>query len=113
MSFSSSGVSSSSSSSSSSSNRKLGCKIKEWHAVASWDWDFKEKTCAVCQFELSECCPLCTIPGSSCPPVQGRCSHVFHKHCIKSLDKCPLCRSDWIPVVDPCPAESSSTPQSR
>ena len=92
----------------------LRCFVSKWHAVARWDWDFNEDTCAVCQFALSECCPKCTIPGASCPPVQGRCSHVFHQHCIQPLDKCPLCRADWVPLIDPCsaPATNESQPLS-
>lgn len=88
----------------------LQCRVTEWHAVAQWEWDFSEDTCAVCQFSLSECCPKCCFPGPECAPVQGKCSHVYHRHCIEPLDKCPLCRADWEPLVDPCAPTSDGKP---
>ena len=95
-----------------SQGKTLQCRITEWHAVAWWDWDFKEDTCAVCSYALNQGCLSCTIPGTACPPVQGQCKHVFHKHCIQRSElqgKCPLCRADWVPLVD-C-SEPSATPK--
>lgn len=54
-----------------SSNKSSGLlqiKVRHWHAVGKWDWDFSEDTCAICQFSTGECCPNCKYPGNSCPP---------------------------------------------
>lgn len=49
-------------------NGLLQIKVRHWHAVGKWDWDFSEDTCAICQFSTGECCPNCKYPGNSCPP---------------------------------------------
>lgn len=46
----------------------LQIKVRHWHAVGKWEWDFSEDTCAICQFSINECCPNCKYPGNSCPP---------------------------------------------
>lgn len=55
----------------------LQIKIKHWHAVGKWDWDFSEDTCAICQFSTGECCPICKYPGNSCPPGKT-VTHLIH-----------------------------------
>jgi anaphase-promoting complex subunit 11 len=41
------------------------------------------------------------MPGDECIPIEGKCNHYFHLHCILkwteegSSDDCPLCRNKW------------------
>ena len=88
-------------------------KLKSWMAVAAWHWMANDETCGICRMQFDGCCPDCKIPGDDCPLVWGKCSHVFHMHCIlKWLNSqqmqqlCPMCRrewqfKDWHPVVNP------------
>lgn len=73
----------------------LNVRVKRWHGVALWRWDYSEETCAVCQFSFDECCPKCRFPGDDCGPVKGKCGHVYHRHCCESITVCPLCRAAW------------------
>ena len=77
-------------------------KIKKWTAVAAWHWTANDETCGICRMQFDGCCPDCKVPGDDCPLVWGKCTHVFHMHCIlKWLNSqqmqqlCPMCRQDW------------------
>lgn len=53
--------------------------IKEWHAVAQWQWDTgrqddgngdgeeEEDVCGICRNPFEGCCPTCKVPGDDCP----------------------------------------------
>ncbi|CAH3022576.1 unnamed protein product [Porites evermanni] len=73
-----------------------------WIGVATWRWVANDENCGICRMAFDGCCPDCKIPGDDCPLVWGRCSHVFHMHCIlKWLNSqlhqqlCPMCRQEW------------------
>nr|XP_058958007.1 anaphase-promoting complex subunit 11-like isoform X1 [Pocillopora verrucosa] len=78
------------------------CHHSEWIGVATWRWVANDDNCGICRMAFDGCCPDCKIPGDDCPLVWGRCSHVFHMHCIlKWLNSqlhqqlCPMCRQEW------------------
>ena len=72
--------------------------IKSFHAVAVWRWNTADEQCAICYQPFDMCCETCTVPGESCPPAWGECSHHFHMHCIQrwlsneNHANCPMCR---------------------
>lgn len=72
--------------------------IKSFHAVAVWRWNTADEQCAICYQPFDMCCETCTVPGESCPPAWGECSHHFHMHCIQrwlandNHTNCPMCR---------------------
>ena len=72
--------------------------IKSFHAVAVWKWNTNDDQCAICYQPFDMCCETCTVPGESCPPAWGDCSHHFHMHCIErwlandNHTNCPMCR---------------------
>lgn len=52
--------------------------VKEWHAVAQWQWDTgkkedetaedgEEDVCGICRNPFEGCCPACKVPGDDCP----------------------------------------------
>jgi anaphase-promoting complex subunit 11 len=45
-------------------------KIQQWHAVATWKYDFEMNmdTCTICQNEFEKPCPGCKTPLDSCIP---------------------------------------------
>ena len=84
------------------SHPEMKVKIKKWTAVATWHWTANDENCGICRMQFDGCCPDCKIPGDDCPLVWGRCTHVFHMHCIlKWLNSqqlqqlCPMCRQEW------------------
>ena len=90
--------------SSASKGGKLKVNIQQYHAIATWTWTTKEEVCGICRLAFDACCPDCSIPGDSCPPVWGKCNHSFHMHCIvkwlesaqqNARQQCPLCRAEW------------------
>ena len=72
--------------------------IKSFHAVAVWRWNTSDEQCAICYQPFDMCCETCSVPGESCPPAWGECSHHFHMHCIQrwlsndNHSNCPMCR---------------------
>lgn len=81
---------------------QMKIKIVSWDGVATWLWDIEEVKCIICQNDFETPCPKCKIPGDDCVPVQGKCTHNFHLHCIErwlseGKEKCPLCRNKWDP----------------
>ncbi|KAI8806622.1 anaphase-promoting complex subunit 11 [Cladochytrium replicatum] len=79
-------------------------KIKSWNAVAQWKWDLKnDDVCGICRNAFDDCCPECKVPGDDCPIITGKCTHVFHMHCLfkwisseSSRNQCPLDRQEWV-----------------
>ncbi len=74
--------------------------VKSYHAVAVWRWNTGDDQCAICYNPFDMCCETCTVPGESCPPAWGECTHHFHMHCITrwlSADNrnCPMCRQPF------------------
>lgn len=78
-------------------------KIKKanFSIVASWQWDLGDnEECTICGIYFDSPCPDCKLPGDDCPPLEGKCSHIFHLHCINrwiesNKNNCPLCRDEW------------------
>jgi anaphase-promoting complex subunit 11 len=94
------------------SNHTMKVIVKQWHAIAQWQWDTgktdengdpEEDVCGICRVPFEGCCPTCKVPGDDCPlsrsllmqthlpaaadniptlRVWGECSHVFHMHCL-------------------------------
>lgn len=76
--------------------------IKNWTAVATWQWVSNDDTCGICRMSFEACCPECRSPGDDCPLVWGQCTHCFHIHCIvkwlgsqQQHQLCPMCRQEW------------------
>ena len=82
-------------------------KIKKvtFDTFCTWEWEIEEDKnhCSICSTCFESPCKDCKISGYECPPVEGECSHLFHKHCldewfrsIKDDTKtCALCRSEF------------------
>ncbi|PWN94032.1 RING/U-box [Acaromyces ingoldii] len=81
-------------------------KVKHWTGVAYWVWDLKDPDdiCGICQSGFDGCCANCREGGDQCPLLFGKCSHIFHMHCIirwvdsqnqQNEPKCPMCKRDW------------------
>ncbi|GAA5886750.1 hypothetical protein JCM16303_003301 [Sporobolomyces ruberrimus] len=123
--------------------------INHYHAVASWKWNLKrtdhstttdstttnldqpgdddpsdqdddeDDVCGICRVAYDGCCPDCKIPGDSCPPIWGECTHVFHMHCLlkwlateSSKQQCPMDRRPWVTAgtaTSAVPASTTST----
>lgn len=106
--------------------------VNRWNAIAHWRWDTgqegdgeidedsEEDLCGICRVSYDGCCPTCKVPGDDCPlskcliatcynlltlitsAVWGKCSHVFHMHCLlkwintaSSKQQCPMDRKPW------------------
>ena len=50
--------------------------VKQWHAIAQWQWDTgktdengdpEEDVCGICRVPFEGCCPTCKVPGDDCP----------------------------------------------
>ncbi|ELR16583.1 zinc finger, C3HC4 type (RING finger) domain containing protein [Acanthamoeba castellanii str. Neff] len=81
---------------------RLRVHIKKWHAIAAWHWDVHEDSCGICRMQFDTYCVDCKKPGDECPPIWGKCNHIFHLHCIlKWIQQqgaeahCPMCRQPW------------------
>ena len=76
-------------------------KLNKMNLVANWSWQLGDNDhCTICMSPFECACPQCKFPGDDCPPIEGRCGHIFHLHCIykwlnSGTDKCPLDREIW------------------
>ena len=76
-------------------------KLNKMNLVANWSWQLGDNDhCTICMSPFECACPQCKCPGDDCPPIEGRCGHIFHLHCIykwldSGTDKCPLDREVW------------------
>ncbi len=76
-------------------------KLNKMSLVANWSWQLGDNEhCTICMNPFECACPQCKFPGDDCPPIEGRCGHIFHLHCIykwlnSGTDKCPLDREVW------------------
>ena len=76
-------------------------KLNKISLVASWSWQLGDNDhCTICMNPFECACPQCKFPGDDCPPIEGKCGHIFHLHCIykwldSGTDKCPLDREVW------------------
>ncbi|GAA6004231.1 hypothetical protein JCM10207_002495 [Rhodosporidiobolus poonsookiae] len=104
--------------------------INHHHAIAVWQWNLKpaaqsqgaegdaadeeqqddddDDVCGICRVAFDGCCPDCKVPGDSCPPIWGECTHVFHAHCLlkwlateSSKQQCPMDRRPWVTAGSP------------
>lgn len=74
--------------------------VASWHGVAIWQWNVaSEDVCGICRVDFDGTCPDCRRPGDGCPLVWGKCSHVFHLHCMMrwletegANNQCPMDR---------------------
>lgn len=79
--------------------------IRKWTAAALWAYDITVETCAICRNHIMDKCIECqsihetTNVDESCTIAWGKCSHVFHLHCISkwlnARQVCPLDNSGW------------------
>ena len=76
-------------------------KLNKMSLVANWSWTLDNNDyCTICMNPFECSCPLCKFSGDDCPPIEGKCGHIFHLHCIykwleNGTDKCPLDREIW------------------
>ena len=76
-------------------------KLNKMSLVANWSWQLGDNDhCTICMNPFECSCPQCKFPGDDCPPIEGKCGHIFHLHCIykwldSGTDKCPLDREIW------------------
>ena len=76
-------------------------KLNKMNLVANWSWQLGDNDhCTICMSPFECACPQCKFPGDDCPPIEGKCGHIFHLHCIykwldSGTDKCPLDRETW------------------
>ena len=76
-------------------------KLNKMNLVANWSWQLGDNDhCTICMSPFECACPQCKFPGDDCPPIEGKCGHIFHLHCIykwleSGTDKCPLDREVW------------------
>ena len=80
-------------------------KLNKMNLVANWSWQLGDNDhCTICMSPFECACPQCKFPGDDCPPIEGKCGHIFHLHCIykwleSGNDKCPLDRNPWVEKV--------------
>lgn len=80
-------------------------EIKKWSAVALWAYDLTVDNCAICRNHIMDKCIECqtvqemTDIDERCSISWGKCSHVFHTHCISrwlnTRQVCPLDNRNW------------------
>lgn len=91
--------------SSSDNKNQARFKVKKWTAVAMWAYDISVDNCAICRNHIMDKCIDCQTAqeesnvDGNCSIAWGRCSHVFHMHCISTWINtrhvCPLDNKDW------------------
>ncbi|MCO5565633.1 hypothetical protein L7F22_019307 [Adiantum nelumboides] len=94
--------------------------VSDWSAVGYWVWDVnneddEDAICGICQNAFDGVCGTCDEPGDQCPILFGKCTHIFHMHCIiRWTEKmqpeplCPLCKRKWEEIT----AEDKATTKS-
>lgn len=80
-------------------------KVCKWQAVALWAYDITVDNCAICRNHIMDQCIECqsiqemSNVDESCTIAWGKCSHVFHMHCItkwlNTRQVCPLDNRNW------------------
>lgn len=80
-------------------------KVRKWQAVALWAYDITVDNCAICRNHIMDKCIECqsvqemTNVDENCYIAWGKCSHVFHMHCISrwlnTRQVCPLDNRTW------------------
>ncbi|CCG83745.1 protein of unknown function [Taphrina deformans PYCC 5710] len=81
----------------------------DWHAVAIWKWDVaQDDVCGICRVAYDGTCSDCKVPGDDCPLIWGKCTHVFHMHCLfkwlnseGSKQQCPMDRRPFVQETAP------------
>lgn len=80
-------------------------KVRKWSAIALWAYDITVDNCAICRNHIMDKCIECqsfqetTDIEENCTIAWGKCSHVFHTHCISrwlnTRQVCPLDNRTW------------------
>ena len=81
-------------------------RVRKWTAIALWAYDISVDNCAICRNHIMDKCIECqstqearNVDGGECRIAWGRCSHVFHMHCIlrwlNTRQVCPLDNRNW------------------
>lgn len=79
--------------------------VRKWSAIALWAYDITVDNCAICRNHIMDKCIECqsvqemTDVDENCSIAWGKCSHVFHMHCISrwlnTRQVCPLDNRSW------------------
>lgn len=81
-------------------------QVRKWTAIALWAYDISVDNCAICRNHIMDKCIECqskqedrNIESDDCVIAWGKCSHVFHMHCIhrwlNTRQVCPLDNRNW------------------
>lgn len=80
-------------------------RVRKWKAIALWAYDIDVENCAICRNHIMDNCIECQAVSEisntdeSCKIARGKCSHVFHMHCIRrwlnTRQVCPLDNGRW------------------
>lgn len=80
-------------------------RVRKWTAIALWSYDISVDNCAICRNHIMDKCIECqsvqevTNIDENCSIAWGKCSHVFHMHCISkwlnTREVCPLDNRHW------------------
>jgi RING-box protein 1 len=83
-------------------------KLTSWNPVGYWSFKTsQEDGCSICRNKFEEPCIECLCSHQKgdlvCNPSQGKCGHVFHKHCIDKWNVkssiCPICVTPYATAV--------------
>lgn len=79
--------------------------VRRWTAIAMWSYDIAVENCAICRNHIMDKCIECQSMQETsnieenCTIAWGKCSHVFHMHCISrwlnTRQVCPLDNRTW------------------
>lgn len=80
-------------------------QVHKWQPIALWAYDIAVDNCAICRNHIMDKCIECqsvqemTDYDGTCSIAWGKCSHVFHMHCISrwlnTRQVCPLDNRQW------------------
>lgn len=80
-------------------------RVRKWAAIALWAYDISVDNCAICRNHIMDKCIECQSVqeisdiDEPCTIAEGKCSHVFHMHCISrwlnTRQVCPLDNRNW------------------
>lgn len=80
-------------------------RVHRWTAIAMWSYDIAVDNCAICRNHIMDKCIECQSMQETsnieenCTIAWGKCSHVFHMHCISrwlnTRQVCPLDNRTW------------------